>query len=126
MLGGFFSGRKLFTELQATGTVDLLAYYSDGLRRVYPALLFFLAVRAYFTSFTNTDEWSTALFLNNFWLDKDAGQAQTHIWLVAVFAQLYIVTPFLAKFEHSRKSTLGCLLLMMFSGGYGFAISYLN
>jgi surface polysaccharide O-acyltransferase-like enzyme len=85
-------------------------------------MLFFLAVRAYFTSFTNIDEWSTALFFNNFWFDDNT--VQGHMWLVAVFAQLYLVTPFIAKFEHYMKSTLGCLLLMMISGGYGFAISY--
>ena len=87
-------------------------------------MLFFLAVRAYFTSFTNIDEWSTALFFNNFWFDDNT--VQGHMWLVAVFAQLYLVTPFIAKFEHYMKSTLGCLLLMMISGGYGFAISYLR
>lgn len=117
VLSGYLITRKLLSEQQRTGAIDLLAFYRRRFRRLMPAawtyliLLFTLMLIAGLA--IHPLDFVSALFFFRNYIDPKG--LTGHFWSLAIEEQFYLVWPFLLSRMKSRTAvitTLGiaCLL----------------
>lgn len=115
VISGYLITTLLLRERDASGTIDIAAFYIRRIRRLFPALLVVIAatlIAGYFLLFAHEfarlsrHAWASLFFAENILLASESGyfdidaysKPLLHFWSLAVEEQFYILWPLLLAF----------------------------
>jgi len=123
VISGYLITRLLLMEFGRTGTIAYRAFVFRRLRRLWPGLLFMLALYLFLTPwFFSTISWSrhwrdaalSALYLINYASSEDGVAVLRHTWSLAVEMQFYLLWPplLISTLRLPRQGAIVAMLVM--------------
>jgi peptidoglycan/LPS O-acetylase OafA/YrhL len=145
VISGYLIAGILVRELRSTGRIDLLAFYSRRVRRLFPALAVVLAVTTVMAAFILTpfgqiqsfakSAVASALYVANFYFAATTGGyfdlsadaiPLLHLWSLAVEEQFYLAFPIMLwslwQLAQGKVRVIARLMLLLTAASFGYAL----